>query len=63
MKHFYIVSQPRGEEACRLGSKGKKLHFWKWRGAGNDWVRGQHGGSLIKKEEGGRDGVEGRAFD
>ena len=63
VKHFYIVSQPRGEDACRPGSKGKKLHFWKWRGAGNDWVNGQHRGSLIKKEEGGRDGLEGRAFD
>lgn len=46
-------------KACRLGSKGKKLHFWNSSGAGNGEVKGQQRGSLIKKEKGGRDGVWG----
>lgn len=51
-------------KACRLGSKGKKLHFSSSWGAGNSKVKGQQRGSLIKKEKGGRAAVEwGRLID
>lgn len=58
---FLNSQSASGRKACRLGSKGKKLHFRNSWGAGNSKVKGQHGGSLIKKEKGGRGG--GRLID
>lgn len=54
-----IFKSSVSHRARRLGSKGKKLHFWNSWGAGNDGVKGQQRGSLIKKKKGGSDGLRG----